>query len=132
MIAGIVGLYQAHALFAHRLPFIGIQVAAVLLMIAARITFGRRSFHAAATPTAGGLVTTGPYAYLRHPIYAAVLYFSWAGTIDNPSWLAVACVLSLTAGAVVRILSEERLLIKKYPDYRVYMGRVNRIVPFVL
>ena len=132
MVAGIAGMYYSHALFARRPPFIAVQVAAVLLMLAARITFGRRSFHAAANPTAGGLVTTGPYAYLRHPIYAAVLYFMWAGAFDAMSSLAVASALIASAGAAVRMLSEERLLIERYPEYRDYMARVRRIVPFLL
>ena len=131
MVAGIAGIYRSHALFAHRLPFIVVQVAAVLLMIAARMTFGRRSFQAAATPTAGGIVMTGPYAYLRHPIYAAVLYFVWAGTLDNMSWAAVASALVVSTGAVARMLSEERLLVERYPEYGDYMARVSRIVPFV-
>lgn len=131
MVAGIAGIYHSHALFARHLPLIAVQGAAVLLMIAARLTFGRRSFHAAATPTAGGIVTTGPYAYLRHPIYAAVLYFVWAGTFDNISWLAVASALVVSAGAFVRMLTEERLLVERYPQYRDYMARVKRIVPFV-
>jgi protein-S-isoprenylcysteine O-methyltransferase Ste14 len=132
MLAGIVVAYRAHALFAHRAPFVIVQVAAVLLMIAARVTFGRRSFHAAANPTAGGLVTTGPYAYIRHPIYAAVLYFLWAGVFDNMSSLALASALLTSAGAVARMLSEERLLVERYPEYRDYMARVSRVVPFVL
>jgi len=44
-------------------------------MLWARLTFGGRSFHAGANPTAGGVVTTGPYRFVRHPIYAAILYF---------------------------------------------------------
>ena len=83
MVAGIVGLYYGGALFAAHPPFIAGQVCAVLLMIAARLTFGRRSFHAAANPTAGGVVSTGPYAYVRHPIYAAAIYFTWAGALDH-------------------------------------------------
>ena len=63
---------------------IAFQVIAVLLMLWARVTFGRRSFHAAANPTAGGLVTWGPYRYWRHPIYAAVLLFLWAGVLSHP------------------------------------------------
>jgi protein-S-isoprenylcysteine O-methyltransferase Ste14 len=132
MITGIAGIYRAHALFAHRLPLIAVQVASVLLMLAARITFGRRSFHAAANPTVGGLVTTGPYAYIRHPIYAAILYFVWAGAFDRMSSLALASALIISAGAIVRMLSEERLLVERYPEYRDYMARVRRIVPFVL
>jgi len=132
MVAGIVGLYRAHALVARHIPLVAVQIAAILLMVAARITFGRRSFHAAATPTAGGLVTTGPYAFLRHPIYAAVIYFAWAGALDTPSRLSIVCALLILAGAVVRMLSEERLLVARYPEYREYMRRVKRVVPFVV
>ena len=131
MVLGIVGLYRVHALFARHVATIAVQVAAMLLMIAARLAFGRRSFHAAATPTAGGLVTTGPYGYIRHPIYAAVIYFAWAGALDNFSLAAVAAAAAITAGAFVRLLSEERLLLERYPEYRGYMTRVRRIVPFV-
>jgi protein-S-isoprenylcysteine O-methyltransferase Ste14 len=131
MIGGIIGLYASHALFARRLPFIAVQVGAVLLMISARIAFGRRSFHAAADPTAGGIVTTGPYAYVRHPIYAAALYFVWAGAIDRISWLAVVSALAVSAGGFARMVSEERLLVQRYPEYRDYMTHVRRIVPFV-
>jgi protein-S-isoprenylcysteine O-methyltransferase Ste14 len=131
MIAGLAGLYYSQALFAHHPMVIAVQVAAVLLMIAARLTFGSRSFHAAANPTEGGLVTTGPYAYVRHPIYAAILYFVWAGALDNFSPLAVLSALVITAGAVARMFIEERLLVERYPAYRDYMRRVRRIAPFV-
>ena len=85
MVAGLAGLFYGGALIARRPFFIAVQIAAVLLMIAARITFGRRSFHAAANPTAGGVVTNGPYAYIRHPIYAAAIYFIWAAALDHLS-----------------------------------------------
>ena len=132
MVVGIVGLYYAGALFASHPVVIGIQVAAILLMIAARITFGRRSFHAAANPTAGGLVTSGPYAYIRHPIYAAALYFVWAGALDHFTWANVGWAAILTVGAVMRMLIEERLLVERYPEYRAYQARTRRVVPGVL
>src|SRR4051794_18856351 len=68
---------------------IAIQVIAGLLMLWARLTFGLRSFHGTANPTAGGLITTGPYRYIRHPIYAAILYFLWAGIAAHPSLFTV-------------------------------------------
>ena len=79
MVVGLVGLYYQHALFGREPIAIAVQVAAVLLMIAARLTFGGRSFHATANPTEGGVVQRGPYAYVRHPIYAAAMYIAWAG-----------------------------------------------------
>jgi protein-S-isoprenylcysteine O-methyltransferase Ste14 len=132
MVVGIAGLFHAGALFAARPASIAIQVAAAVLMIAARITFGRRSFHAAADPTAGGLVTTGPYAYIRHPIYAAALYFVWAGALDHFSWANVGWAAILAAGAVTRMLIEERLLVARYPEYREYKTRTRRVVPGIL
>jgi protein-S-isoprenylcysteine O-methyltransferase Ste14 len=101
-------------------------------MIAARITFGRRSFHAAANPTAGGIVSTGPYAYIRHPIYAAAIYFVWAGAIDHASWPNAGWATLLTIGAVIRMLIEERMLVQRYPEYWEYKTRTRRILPFVI
>jgi protein-S-isoprenylcysteine O-methyltransferase Ste14 len=131
MVGGILGLFAGGQLFAtHAVP-IAIQAAAVLLMLWARITFGRRSFHAGADPTAGALVTTGPYAYVRHPIYAAVLYFVWATALDHRSVLAIGCAAVVTAGAFLRMLFEERLLTAKYAQYAAYQSRVKRILPAI-
>jgi protein-S-isoprenylcysteine O-methyltransferase Ste14 len=131
MVAGLIGLYYDGALFASHPVLIAVQVAALLLMIAARVTFGRRSFHAAANPTRGGLVTSGPYGYIRHPIYASILYFIWAGALNHLSSRAVASAALITAGAFGRIFLEERLLTAAYPDYAAYRARVRRLIPFV-
>ena len=131
MVAGLVGLFYSGALFARHPAVIAIQVAAFILMVAARITFGRRSFHAAANPTEGSLVTTGPYGYLRHPIYAAILYFIWAGALDDFSWRVLAYPEMITAGAFTRMHIEEYLLARKYPEYRAYKQRVKKFIPFV-
>ena len=131
MVGGIIALAYTGSLFAAHPLLIAVQVAAFALMVAARITFGRRSFHAGANPTEGGLVTTGPYAYVRHPIYAAIIYFVWAGVLGHLSALAVVGAATVTIGAVIRMLSEERLLSEKYPAYADYQRRVKRVVPSV-
>jgi protein-S-isoprenylcysteine O-methyltransferase Ste14 len=131
MVAGLGGQYRSGALFGTHPINIAIQAAAFLLMIAARITFGRRSFHAAANPTTGELVTTGPYAYFRHPIYAAIIYFIWAGALDHFSWRVLAWAELITAGAFTRMHIEEHLLVRTYPAYRDYKKRVKKLIPFV-
>jgi protein-S-isoprenylcysteine O-methyltransferase Ste14 len=131
MLAGRVGLYYDGALFGTHILNIGVQAAAVALMIAARITFGSRSFHAGADPTQGALVTHGPYAYFRHPIYAAIVYFVWAGALDHFSWPVLAWAELATAGAFTRMHIEEYLLVRKYPEYRDYKKRVKKFIPFV-
>jgi protein-S-isoprenylcysteine O-methyltransferase Ste14 len=131
MVAGLAGQYYSGALFGIHPINIAVQVAAFALMVAARITFGRRSFHAAADPTAGDLVTTGPYAYVRHPIYAAIIYFIWAGALDHFSWRVLAWAELITAGAFSRMHIEEYLLVRKYPAYREYKKRVKKLIPYV-
>ncbi len=131
MVVGITGLFFSNALFAKQPWVMAIQAAMFILMVAARITFGRRSFHAAADPTAGGLVTTGPYAYLRHPIYAAIIHFVWAGALDNFSWPVLAWAETVTAGAFTRMHIEEYLLKQKYPEYGEYKKRVKKLIPFI-
>jgi protein-S-isoprenylcysteine O-methyltransferase Ste14 len=108
-----------------------VQAVAVLLMIWARITFGMRSFHAAANPTEGGLVTTGPYRYVRHPIYAAVLLFFAAAIAAHPSWLNAGIGLIMFAALLARMLSEERLVVEKYPEYADYARHTKRVLPGV-
>ncbi len=132
MIAGIAWLLQRQALLARSLPGMVVQVLAVLLMIAARLTFGRRSFHAAADPTTGSLVTSGPYAVLRHPIYAAILYFVWATAFDHRGAAAFAAALLVTSGAAIRMYAEEALLAGTYPEYAAYRARTARVIPFIL
>lgn len=127
----IVILIMQESILAVSLIAIIVQILAVLLMIWARITFGLRSFHAAANPTEGGLETSGPYNYLRHPIYAAVLYFLWSGIFSHLSWLNGLLGLLATTGLFVRIFAEERLLKEKYKGYAEYAARTKRIVPYI-
>ena len=131
MVAGILGLIATHSLFSTNLVVIAFQLAAVALMIWARITFGRRSFHFAANPSEGGLVTSGPYALMRHPIYAAVCYFAIAGALGNLPKATCGIALLVLFGAAIRIIFEERLLLQQYPEYAAYAKRTKRVVPFV-
>lgn len=131
-VAGIVVLVLIHHLFATHPVLIGVQVGAVLLMLWARMTFGLRSFHAAASITEGGLVTTGPYRFWRHPIYASILYFVWAGQVQSPTALSLAAAVAVTLGLFARMLLEEQLLRATYPEYAEYSRRAKRLIPFVV
>ena len=71
LVAAALTLFFGRALVATHPIGLSIQVLAVMLMIWARVTLGMRSFHAAANPTEGGIVTHGPYRFWRHPIYAS-------------------------------------------------------------
>jgi protein-S-isoprenylcysteine O-methyltransferase Ste14 len=131
MVAGLLSLFFTHSLFSASPVVIAVQSAAAVLMMWARVTFGRRSFHATADATAGGLVTSGPYRYIRNPIYTAVVFFSFAGAGAHLSWPSVVFALVVLAGALARVLAEERFLRARYPEYAEYAARTKRMVPHV-
>ena len=132
LVLALVGLIYTRSLLGHGPVTIGLQIAAFLLMVWARIAFGVRSFHYAANPTEGGLVTSGPYRYMRHPIYSAILLFVWVGVAANASWTSAALGLVATAMVFLRILFEETLVRQRYPEYEEYARRTKRVIPFLL
>ena len=132
LMAGVVGLLVRGALLGSGVAALAVQAGAVALMIWARITFGFRSFHLAGNPTEGGLVTTGPYRYLRHPIYAAILYFVWAGAASHLSLWNGLLGAVVALGLSFRALSEEKLVSERYPEYAEYAKRTARVLPFIL
>jgi protein-S-isoprenylcysteine O-methyltransferase Ste14 len=130
--AAVLGLFAIHHLLASNPMLLAVQACAVLLMLWARVTFGLRSFHATANTTKGGLVTTGPYRYWRHPIYASIIYFVWAGQVEVPTTLSIVLASTVTIGLVARMLLEEQFLIIAYPEYSEYMRHAKRLIPFIL
>jgi protein-S-isoprenylcysteine O-methyltransferase Ste14 len=85
-------------------------------MVWARLTFGRRSFHAAANPTGDGLVTTRPFRYLRRPIYPGALYFVRAGVFAHLLPANIRLGILVAANLAVRMVAEERLVTQRYPE----------------
>lgn len=77
------------------------------------------------------LVTSGPYRWIRHPIYTAFLLILGATTFISANWLIG---LSWTAMTVLEIISridfEESLMLEYFGDqYREYMNRTGRLLP---
>jgi len=131
MVGGLAALVWLRAIFSTCAPVILLQAAALALFLWARITFGRRSYHLGADPTAGGLVTTGPYRHIRHPIYAAFCLFTEAGVMAH--WSLKTGLLGglILASALVRIFCEESLVSARYPEYAEYRTRTWRMVPYL-
>jgi len=78
------------------------------------------------------VVSTGPYAYVRHPMYSGALLLITAMPLALGSWLSVLLVAPFFPVLVWRILDEENLLRKNLPGYAAYMQRVRyRLIPRV-
>jgi protein-S-isoprenylcysteine O-methyltransferase Ste14 len=75
---------------------------------------------------------TGPYAYVRHPMYAAALLFLIGMPLLLGSWWGLACVPLLIAGFGYRAVLEERMLAAQLEGYAEYAARVRyRFVPYI-
>ena len=124
-------LFEKNYIFSKNLITIGIQLISISLMVWARFTFGLRSFHATANTTKGKLITNGPYLFLRHPIYAALIYFFWASVISFPRIETITAVILISGGLFMRMIFEEKFLIVTYEGYAAYSKRTKRIIPFL-
>ncbi len=118
--------------FARSLPLLVIEIAAVLLGVWAIIVMGWRNVNVSPLIRRDArLVTTGPYAVIRHPMYSAVLLTLWALIIDRHSLFRLTVGLILTVDLLVKIRYEERLLKNHFPEYAAYMKTTERLIPFV-
>jgi protein-S-isoprenylcysteine O-methyltransferase Ste14 len=96
------------------------------LVVAAKISLGR-SF--GLMPANRGIVSSGLYQAVRHPIYFGYLVTHVAFLIANPSVWNVALLVAADAALVVRSLYEERTL-RRDPGYAAYCRLVRwRLVP---
>ena len=78
------------------------------------------------------LVSTGPYAAVRHPMYAGALLLMLGVPPATGSWLAWLVVPLLAAAIVWRLLDEEKLLVEQLAGYEAYRAKVRyRLVPHV-
>ena len=76
------------------------------------------------------VVTTGPYALVRHPMYAGALLLFVGVPLLLGSWYGLAAALVMIALLVARIVMEERTLTNELPGYREYAERVRwRLIP---
>jgi protein-S-isoprenylcysteine O-methyltransferase Ste14 len=66
------------------------------------------------------VVTTGPYAIVRHPMYLGMLVMFLSTPVALGSWWAVIPALPLVAILVARIRNEEKLLVKELEKYQEY------------
>ena len=104
------------------------QVVGVGLMIASLMALNRSIGVVAANR---GIKTRGPYAWIRHPLYAGEILFDVSFLLSNWSSWNGALILALILAQVVRSVQEESLLLRdeRYALYRTAVA--YRLVPWV-
>jgi protein-S-isoprenylcysteine O-methyltransferase Ste14 len=83
-------------------------------------------------PQARRLVTTGPYAYVRHPLYLSEEIAIIGVVVVHFSALAVLILIVQWMFQLRRMVNEERLLRAHFPEYDSYATATPRIIPLSL
>ena len=83
-------------------------------------------------PIEGGeLVTDGPYAFVRHPIYAGVILGTLGWALLRSNLLGVALALAAFIFFDMKSRQEEQWLAEAYAGYPAYRRRVRKLIPWV-
>ena len=78
------------------------------------------------------VITTGPYAIVRHPMYAGIILMYTASPVALGSWWALIPALFIVPLLVARIRNEEQVLLRDLPGYAEYVQKVKyRLLPGV-
>jgi protein-S-isoprenylcysteine O-methyltransferase Ste14 len=123
--------YQAHSTL---LGAIGaaLVLLGVALAIFARVYLGRNWGMPMSRKAEPELVTGGPYAYVRHPIYTGIILAMLGSAIGESIIWALPLVL-FAPYFIYSARREEELMREQFPgQYPDYMQRTKMIVPFVL
>jgi protein-S-isoprenylcysteine O-methyltransferase Ste14 len=92
------------------------------------LAYLRRSF--SIIPEARRLVTGGPYAFSRHPVYLGEIATAVGVNLATGGWLSAVAIAYFIVCEVLRMRWEERILAQVFPnDYPAYARRVPRYLP---
>ena len=78
------------------------------------------------------LVTHGPYRYIRHPMYSALLLVTLAMVLDALSTVRLILWIVLATDLWAKLWYEEQLLARHFEEYEAYQQRTKRLIPFLL
>jgi protein-S-isoprenylcysteine O-methyltransferase Ste14 len=76
------------------------------------------------------LITRGPYARMRHPLYTSVLGWGLSLSLLTANWIFVAVSVLAVGGLLYRIPKEEKMMLEAFGDsYRTYQQHTGRYFP---
>src|SRR5918999_4907285 len=111
-----------------------LAVAGAALVLRSRIELGPAWSFVPKADQGTGLVTTGPYRLVRHPIYLGFALLAMGEALAFGSWPALMIVLSgIVPTFAWRARAEEKLLSRTFGErYGVYRQRTKMIIPYLL
>jgi protein-S-isoprenylcysteine O-methyltransferase Ste14 len=112
---------------------VGLCIVGLAFCIWARFTLGRNWSGLVTLKGGHELITSGPYALVRHPIYTGLLTMFVATVIVLGHIAGIIAMPFVFASLWVKLRAEEKLMLKKFPnEYAAYQQRVKCLIPFVL
>jgi protein-S-isoprenylcysteine O-methyltransferase Ste14 len=113
-----------------RVAGLAVGLAGVVLLAWASVLLGPFLMHEAAVREDHALIESGPYRFVRHPVYAGYLALLLGSGVASLN----VCVLLIwpvsLLGILIQAASEEQLLRVRFgQDYERYVGRTGRLVP---
>ena len=78
------------------------------------------------------LITSGPYQWIRHPMYFSIVLFFLPLVVLNLNWINLAIYANLFIILFIKLSYEEHLLAEKIPEYNSYQQNTKRLIPFLL
>jgi protein-S-isoprenylcysteine O-methyltransferase Ste14 len=77
------------------------------------------------------LKTSGPYGFIRHPMYLSVLGITFSWLLNEWSYFRLIIWLILFIDLILKINFEEKLLNKAFKDFKIYKSKTKKLIPFV-
>jgi protein-S-isoprenylcysteine O-methyltransferase Ste14 len=109
-----------------------VQLLAAAVMPWARRSFQPGQFNIHAEPKEGSMISSGPYKFIRHPMYASALVIIWSGILGHFSTVNLIIAVIVTIVVTIRIITEEQFLRARYPDYLNYSHNTKLIIPYII
>ena len=107
-----------------------LTVTGCLFAIWARLTIGRNWSGRATVKADHQLVTSGPYAVARHPIYTGLLLAVAGTALADGEWHGVLALIVILLALMIKMSQEERLMMQTFPTaYPAYRQRVKALIP---
>ncbi len=111
----------------------GLSALALLIVVSGTLggiaALGRLGRSFSVFPQARGLVTSGPYRYVRHPLYLFDMIATLGTALQFAQPWATLIALGSIAAQFPRMHYEEEILRATYPDYATYEARTSRLIP---
>ena len=114
------------------LRWVGVGMAALSIPLAywATRALGNNVTRTVVTRENHELITSGPYRWVRHPLYSVGILFFTGLILIAANWFMMVLVLLTFPMLIIRLPKEEEMLIERFGDaYREYQRRTGRLLP---